>query len=405
MLQNGGSLGVSNLGAVRRGRSDGGLHRRSGGGVAAVQGGEDVERAEGGDDLPGSGNFPQGGIRHAGGDAVSDVLGCEIPGVLRRGKLHGCFSVLIQRHRLFQDGQGCIRRKGNVIRTERPVVQPAPFPVGRPDIRSQCPGDRNGGLPLAYGTARVIVRLNGDGNGPAQADGSGGGVHPDGEFRLLVLFHTEERGIQPEIRVRGIMQLQLGSILAQRSFRRNEQFQFKTAGGIRRDGFWRKNALIPGWGSNGQRQLFSGAVLRSGICDVRTEEDALEPGRLSGTVYGLAFQEEAGIGVGGLVCRIHEIIAGFPAVIRYSRQHIAVPFGSDAQEHVVRRSAGTAGRDCFYHGSVLVRGSLHLVFLERFILLVAKEAQAAPFHGHSRSGIRQEPEVAFRHGTAHQYHV
>ena len=43
--------------------------------------------------------------------------------------------------------------------------------------------------------------------------------------------------------------------------------------------------------------------------------------------------------------------------------------------------------------------------MERFILPVAEEPQAASFHGHSRSGIRQEPEIAFRNGTAYQHHV
>ena len=201
------------------------------------------------------------------------------------------------------------------------------------------------------------------------------------------------------------MQFQLGPILAQRGVRRNKQFQFKAACGIRRDGFWRENALIPCWGGNGQRQFFPGAVFCSGIRDVRAEEDAFETGRLSGAVHGLAFQEKAGIGVGGLVGRIHEVIAGFPAVVRYSRQHITVPLGSDAQEHVVGRGAGMAVRDCFYHGSVLVRDSLYLAFLERFILPVAEEPQAASFHGHACSGVRQEPEIAFRNGTAYQHHV
>ena len=201
------------------------------------------------------------------------------------------------------------------------------------------------------------------------------------------------------------MQFQLGPILAQRGVRRNKQFQFKAACGIRRNGFWRENALIPCWGGNGQRQFFPGAVFCSGIRDVRAEEDAFETGRLSGAVHGLAFQEKAGIGVGGLVGRIHEVIAGFPAVVRYSRQHITFPLGSDAQEHVVRGGAGIAGRYCFHHGSVLVRDPLYLAFLERFILPVAEEPQAASFHGHACSGVRQEPEIAFRNGTAYQHHV
>lgn len=88
------------------------------------------------------------------------------------------------------------------------------------------------------------------------------------------------------------MQFQLGPILAQRGVRGNEQFQFKAACGIRRDGLWRENALIPCWRDNGQRQFFPGAVFCSGIRDVRAEEDAFETGRLSGAVHGLAFQEK-----------------------------------------------------------------------------------------------------------------
>lgn len=88
------------------------------------------------------------------------------------------------------------------------------------------------------------------------------------------------------------MQFQLGPILAQRGVRGNEQFQFKAACGIRRDGLWRENALIPCWRDNGQRQFFPGAVFCSGIRDVRVEEDAFETGRLSGAVHGLAFQEK-----------------------------------------------------------------------------------------------------------------
>lgn len=88
------------------------------------------------------------------------------------------------------------------------------------------------------------------------------------------------------------MQFQLGSVLAQRSFRGNKQFQFKAACGIRRNGFWRENAFIPCWGGNGQRQFFPCAVFCSGIRDIRAEEDAFETGRLSGAVHGLAFQEK-----------------------------------------------------------------------------------------------------------------
>ena len=85
MLQDAGSPGMGNFGAIRRGRGNGCLDRRSGGGIAAVQGGEDIERTERGNDLSGSGNFPQGGVRHADGNAVGDVAGGEIPGILRRG--------------------------------------------------------------------------------------------------------------------------------------------------------------------------------------------------------------------------------------------------------------------------------------------------------------------------------
>ena len=155
--------------------------------------------------------------------------------------------------------------------------------------------------------------------------------------------------------------------------------------------------------------------MKGGTVDPGTADEVLaayplatvtgKSGRLSGAVHGLVFQEKAGIGVGSLVGRIHEVIAGFPAVVRYSRQHITFPLGSDAQEHVVGKGAGIAGRYCFHHGSVLVRDPLYLAFLERFILPVAEDPQASSFHGHSCSGVRQEPEIAFRNGTAYQHHV
>jgi len=85
MLQDAGSPGMGNFGAIRRGCGNGCPDRRSGGGIAAVQGGEDIKRTESGNDLSGSGNFPQGGVRHADGNAVGDVAGGEIPGILRRG--------------------------------------------------------------------------------------------------------------------------------------------------------------------------------------------------------------------------------------------------------------------------------------------------------------------------------
>ena len=85
MLQDAGSPGMGNFGAIRRGCGNGCLDRRSGGGIAAVQGGEDIKRTESGNDLSGSGNFPQGGVRHADGNAVGNVAGGEIPGILRRG--------------------------------------------------------------------------------------------------------------------------------------------------------------------------------------------------------------------------------------------------------------------------------------------------------------------------------
>ena len=85
MPQEAGSPCMGNFGAIRRGCGYGCLNRCSGGGIAAIQGGEDIERTERGNDLSGSGNFPQGGVRHADGNAVGDVAGGEIPGILRRG--------------------------------------------------------------------------------------------------------------------------------------------------------------------------------------------------------------------------------------------------------------------------------------------------------------------------------
>lgn len=60
MPQEAGSPCMGNFGAIRRGCGYGCLNRCSGGGIAAIQGGEDIERTERGNDLSGSGNFPQG---------------------------------------------------------------------------------------------------------------------------------------------------------------------------------------------------------------------------------------------------------------------------------------------------------------------------------------------------------
>ena len=395
------SLRFPYLDTVRRGCRDGGPDRNPRGGVSPVQGGKDVERAASGDHLAGSGNFPQGGFRDADGNTVGYVLGGEVPGILLCGQFHGGLALLVQGNGFFQNREGRIGREIDVIGAGLPGIQPAPFPVGGPDIRSQGTGDGDGGFSFVHRASRIIVRLDGNGEGLSQPEGLVRGVHFDGEFRLLVFFHPEQGGVQGTVR---LSEIQCYPVLAQRRSVGNEQFQVKAARGVRGDCLFRENSLVPGGTEDRQRQFFSGTVFCTGIGEVRTEQDPSEPGRLARPVNGLAFQEETAIGVGGLVVQGHPGFTGVPN-IPFSCYCVAVSMCGDAQEIIVGGRIAVVRRQCFYQNTVFVRGALHLFCLKCFVLPVAQQADFAAFHGSSCFGFRQEPEIAFRNGTANQHQI